>query len=288
MQTSTGTAFKEKQIRILIYGIHSQDWMQALRFDSPLWLELGFINEVLIVPDTKGIVIPEPFYKKSRTVVIPLMESHIRNCPKGFYSLIPAPLALEILSEKGQFAKYMQTIGMSALCPETYTSVESAKYPCVLKRVDLNAGRGIVVVQTAQELDLYLKHDWWLGHKLVLQSFAAGLKELVTHCICKNGHILWQVTFEYELFSTQQIRTAESIKVIRPYLLDPESIMQLSRCLIPLSYSGPCNIDYKRLADGRLQIFEINPRLGGSLMLPEYSAYLKAALFHLITAALND
>jgi carbamoylphosphate synthase large subunit len=35
-----------------------------------------------------------------------------------------------------------------------------------------------------------------------------------------------------------------------------------------LHYSGPCNIDFK-LINGHPRIFEINPRLGGSLMVSD-------------------
>lgn len=50
------------------------------------------------------------------------------------------------------------------------------------------------------------------------------------------------------------------------------------RFLAPLDYQGPANIDFRRRADGRLALLEINPRLGGSLMRPEFAADLDAAL----------
>jgi len=59
----------------------------------------------------------------------------------------------------------------------------------------------------------------------------------------------------------------------------PDPVLrQIEAVLRPLAFSGPCNVDYKRTADGRLQIFEINPRLGGTLMLPSQSKQLRAAL----------
>jgi carbamoylphosphate synthase large subunit len=39
------------------------------------------------------------------------------------------------------------------------------------------------------------------------------------------------------------------------------------------------------LADGRMQIFEINPRLGGTLMLPAQAVDLRAALTCIIEHA---
>jgi hypothetical protein len=43
--------------------------------------------------------------------------------------------------------------------------------------------------------------------------------------------------------------------------------------LSPLAYGGPCNVDYKLSADRR-----INPRLGGTLMLPAQAEQLRAAM----------
>jgi carbamoylphosphate synthase large subunit len=54
--------------------------------------------------------------------------------------------------------------------------------------------------------------------------------------------------------------------------------------LAPLNYRGPCVIDYK-LADGRVQIFEINPRLGGTLLLKSNAGQLRQALGHILAAA---
>ena len=55
--------------------------------------------------------------------------------------------------------------------------------------------------------------------------------------------------------------------------------------LRPLAFSGPCNADYRLTVDGRLQIFEIDPRLGGTLMLPSQSDQLRAALACIIEHA---
>ena len=54
--------------------------------------------------------------------------------------------------------------------------------------------------------------------------------------------------------------------------------------LAPLNYRGPCVIDYK-LADGRVQIFEINPRLGGTLLLDAHARLLREALAHILSPA---
>jgi carbamoylphosphate synthase large subunit len=51
-----------------------------------------------------------------------------------------------------------------------------------------------------------------------------------------------------------------------------------------LNYSGPCNIDFK-LINGTPKIFEINPRLGGSLMVSENLSALTQILKIIIQRA---
>ena len=62
-------------------------------------------------------------------------------------------------------------------------------------------------------------------------------------------------------------------------------IRQIEAILLPLAFSGPCNVYYKLSSDGRVQIFEINPRLGGTLMLPAQAEHLRAAMACIIEHA---
>ena len=64
-----------------------------------------------------------------------------------------------------------------------------------------------------------------------------------------------------------------------------EVLKQFETVLAPLNYRGPCVIDYKIADDGRVQICEINPRLGGTLLLKSNVGLLREALGHILTAA---
>jgi carbamoylphosphate synthase large subunit len=78
----------------------------------------------------------------------------------------------------------------------------------------------------------------------------------------------------------------EDIAVRRQAIATPDPVRrQIETVLRPLAFSGPCNVDYKLLADGRMQIFEINPRLGGTPMLPAEAMELRAALACIIEHA---
>ena len=79
---------------------------------------------------------------------------------------------------------------------------------------------------------------------------------------------------------------SEDNVVRRWTIATPQSVVtQFEKALAPLSYNGPCNLVCKFAANGTVRIFEINPRLGGSLMLPQYKDQLQQALTCIVANA---
>jgi hypothetical protein len=270
----------------VIYGLHSEDWMSALSPESPVWRKISGVGSVLVVPDSPAAEIPAPTKELPQVVVIPLMETHTRNRPKTLPSLAPDERSLNVFGDKAQFQAYVQDNALSDLCPEHFSS-SAARFPCVLKRTDLNAGGGIAVVLSAEHLQSFLEQPPWLGHPTVLQAMVEGDGEIVTHCVCKNGRILWHTSFGYTLPPGEIIRSWNNVQSIEPVPTTSRTLRQLQRFLTPLGYSGPCNFDYKLTRDGTVMVMEINPRLGGSLMRPQNAAYLQAALSCIVKHALR-
>ncbi len=278
---------KSLSVHVIIFGEHGWDWMTALAPHAPVWSRMYDVDKVLLIPATPGTLIPEPSRGDIRTVVIPLLEDHTRHCPRQYLSLIADDRSIEALGNKAAFSAYAEAIGFAHLCPKTYASSADAVFPCVLKRVDLDASRGVAIVRSSLELQSCLEQDPWVGQAFILQSFAAGATEYVTHCVCKDGQILWHCSFCYELNSPDSIRSPVDMVRSRPATASQFTLSQIKEFLSPLSYCGPCNVDYKISDSGRIIVFEINPRLGGSLMMPRNVNYLRDALSHIIKAALD-
>jgi carbamoylphosphate synthase large subunit len=96
---------------------------------------------------------------------------------------------------------------------------------------------------------------------------------------------LWSCSFASDIGAPIAIKREDNA-LARQAIDTPDPVLrQIEAVLQPLAFSGPCNVDYKRTDDGRLQIFEINPRLGGTLMLPSQSTQLRAALACIIENA---
>lgn len=277
----------QPSVRVIIYGEHSSDWMTALAPGAPVWRRMPDVGEVLLIPDIPGAIIPKTPRADARTVIIPLMESHARHRPRQYASLVPDGRSIDVLANKAAFAAYARAHGFGYLCPQTYASSADAVFPCVLKRLDLNAGEGVAIVGSPLELKARLEEYPWDGWPVILQSLAAGATEYVTHCVCRNGRILWHCSFAYEAYPLGSIRNSANVATVRPVTASAFSLSQIETFLAPLSYSGPCNADYKLSADGKITVFEINPRLGGSLMMPANVGYLHGALRHIVDTALD-
>lgn len=261
--------------------------MTALSPESPVWRKISGVKRVLVVADSPAAEVPAPTPEIPHVVVIPLMESHIRNRPKALPSLAPDERSLDAFADKRQFQAYVRDNALEDLCPEHFLSPAAARFPCVLKRTDLNAGNGVAVAASAEHLQSLLEQPPWLGHPTVIQALAEGDGEFVTHGVCKNGQFLWHTSFAYTLLPGEMVRSAKSLQSFRPIPTTSGTLGQLRRFLAPLDYSGPCNFDYKLTPNGTLAMMEINPRLGGSLMHPKNAPHLQAALSCIVRNALK-
>ncbi|HWR01221.1 MAG TPA: hypothetical protein VN371_05110 [Chlorobaculum sp.] len=267
-----------KPLRVIIFGRHCHVWMAALAPEASVWSRLPDVKMVCNVHSRNKLRRMKEREVDYRTVIIPLMEHHIAKCPKKYHSLVPCKRALGLLGNKAQFASYVERHNLDSFVPRHYESVDDIAWPAVLKRADLNSGRGIEIVRSIEHFEDLLKTDLWKNQKYVLQELIPGKFDYVTHCICKNGRILWASTFEYEMSSAKEIRTPDNVKFMKPSVASPSTMNQMEKLLAPLRFNGPCNFDYKIDAQGEMKVFEINPRLGGSLMLPENVDHLGNAL----------
>ncbi len=275
-------------LRVVIFGSWATDWMQALDPSSDLWENHPLVKEVLVIPNEHLPSIPPAIHPNLRTVILPLMEWHICMCPKNDAALVAPEATIRTFFNKARFHQYMYQLGLSHLVPKCYKSLQEITYPMILKRVNLNAGLGIALIQSASELAAISQQEVWLHQTVLLQEYIPGDRDYVSHLICKNGEILWHSSLEYTLMDSQAIRGPHNLKTMRRAVLSEDILLQFKYCLEPLKFSGPCNIDLKISPQGQLKILEINPRLGGSLMYPENRDLLKEAINHLLKAAIDQ
>jgi hypothetical protein len=265
------------RVRVLFYGVPYADWNAPIS-DLALWQQIGSVGEVVRLPALWVVSAMLARIFKGRTVVIPAKISHVTRLPGGIISLSPNAASVHALDNKIRFAAYMLANGLQEHLPAVYASLSAAVYPCVLKRADMSSSWGVVIVQTAAQADALLQSAMFSGKQTLLQELVPGTIEHATYCVVRSGRILWHCTFVTEVNEANIIKSEDNV-VRRWMTATPQSVVtQIEKVLAPLSYNGPCNLDYKMAADGTVRIFEINPRLGGSLMLPQYKEQLRQAL----------
>jgi carbamoylphosphate synthase large subunit len=276
---------------VIIFGQHSQDWMDALEPIAPVWRLLpNVISVSLANRDTPPFISGNYLQKILRitgfrkTVMIPLMESHLYEMPKGFKSLIAPVKTVQLMGDKSKLTSFLIKNGFSKSVPKIYESNDFVQYPVVIKRTDLNAGQGIRIIQNENELCDALADPIYANQKFMLQECVASDLDFVAHVIAKNGKILWIKSFCYSMPDLFTIRTPGAHMAIADYTLNSNTLDIFKKIIKLLNYSGPCNIDFRVVGD-QPKIFEINPRLGGSLMMPENLSELKENLELIITNA---
>lgn len=267
-------------LRVILYGLPYGDWNATLS-DRKLWQDLKVVSEMRRVPGFRWLL---PRYT-DRTVLIPMKTSHTMDAPRRFRTLIPDRRSTLILGDKDAFQAYMAENGLMAYTPATYATPDEAAFPCVVKRLDLSASVGVEIAISRTHLEEILQSGLFSGHPFLLQALAPGILEHATFCVCDGGRILWEATFVSTMGGPAMIKNEDNGKNRRIVTTPPEVLKQLEAVLAPLDYRGPCVIDYKIADDGRVQIFEINPRLGGTLLLKCNAGLLRQALGHILAAA---
>jgi carbamoylphosphate synthase large subunit len=226
-----------------------------------------------------------PQAERRQSLVLCVSERSMLMCPRDGWTLMPSRRALYALGDKLRFARYAAEQRLGDYVPRTYENRASAPFPAVLKLRRGFAGSGVAVVQSTAELALArrrMRKSW--GQPALLQELIAG-DDHVTHAICRDGRLLWHCTYDHQLEAGELVQTHVNVARRQRGALTPDDVAVLERFLVPLKFDGPIAVDFKRRADGRLCVIEINPRFGGSLMLPENSADLDAALAVLVASA---
>jgi hypothetical protein len=267
-------------LRVILYGLPYGDWNATLS-DRKLWQDLGVVSELRRIPGFRCLL-PR---STERTVLIPMKTSHTVDAPRRYRNLIPDRRSALILADKNAFQSYMAENGLMGYAPAAYASPDEAVFPCVVKRLDLSASVGVEIATSRTHLEEILQSGLFSGRPSLLQALVSGILEYATFCICDGGRILWDSTFVSTMSGPAMIKNEDNGKDLRTVTTPDGVLKQFEAVLAPLNYSGPCVIDYKIADDGRVQIFEINPRLGGTLLLKSNIGLLREALGQILAAA---
>jgi len=258
-------------MKVIVYGAHSQDWMSALAPEAQVWKQLPQVESVTHL--VEGQEAPHYLIKDSKNVVlIPLMETHRYAMPTEFNSLTSPVGTIQTLSNKRFYQLAMREKGFAEYVPEYWSQEHDPIFPCLIKRENLNAGNGVSWIENIEELNRIRQDPIFSGQSYFFEEVIQGEEEFVTHLVAKNGNILLTHTFCYSM-GNDKIRVPGNFQKIRHVDIPMRLKIIFEAIMKSFDYSGPANIDYK-INNGIPKIFEINPRMGGSLMMPDHLPFL--------------
>lgn len=180
-------------------------------------------------------------------------------------ALTTAPALRHIFHDKLGFARLMSESGLGEHVPRVLepNSLKPSDFPLVVKARHGEFGHGTHIARSPAELDAH--RSALTGGTAFLQELIPGDEEFAVHILLGGGMMLFSSTIRYRMPGLNLVNGFEQKPVARSWLgtepFKPLWYSVLSRLGMT---SGTVCIDY-RLRGGRPVIFEINPRVGGSL-----------------------
>jgi predicted ATP-grasp superfamily ATP-dependent carboligase len=161
------------------------------------------------------------------------------------------------LDNKKLFSKFVEKYNLKKFVPKYYTETSKGKKLVVLKPHKSGFSSGIYKKKlcevTTQEFQNY-----------VVQKYIFNSKEYAGYFVSHNGKITYSFAFERDFGNGEYIKIHDPCLHEKIVQVDNDTIKSVEKFLRPYKYTGASCFDYK-IVDGKISVFEVNPRLGGSL-----------------------
>jgi glutathione synthase/RimK-type ligase-like ATP-grasp enzyme len=171
---------------------------------------------------------------------------------------------VETLDNKIKFREFMIMNGFDDMIPITYQINKKVFhpiiFPCIFKLAKTYSGMGSHICETQDKLQTCQE-----SHKeaeYFIQEFIHDSNEYGAHLYIDCGNIKWGVCYKTIHPSDLFIQKGKMLKYDKVNNFD-FSIFE--KIFIKLNYTGFVCIDFK-IVDNNIKIFEINPRLGGTIV----------------------
>lgn len=200
--------------------------------------------------------------EKQIDYILPLSKNDydkIKNI--GLYDdiiLFPSKEIYDILDDKIKFCLFMID-NFPDLIPKTYyldnTLYQNVEYPVISKPAQCTNGMGMLIHHDETTLNK-------LSKKYIVQQFIEDRCERAAYILCINGEIITSKLIKH-IFPIHHIKTKNFPSNFQND--DDVNVDVFVEIIKKLNYSGGMCINFKYNTDNKkLDIFEINPRFGGS------------------------
>lgn len=174
--------------------------------------------------------------------------------PKKYHIMI------NTFNSKKLFVEHMINNNISEYIPKTYFS-DPICYPCIIKPIIGIGGISTIIFKNNTE---YSNSTIKYNSSFIIQDYVESDNTNVAHILCNHGQIVKSIIYFAQTPEKYYVKKGKINNYKKRLLNDVEKNI-FGKILFPVSYHGMCDIDYVYDKNGSLKIFEINPRMGGSL-----------------------
>jgi hypothetical protein len=174
-------------------------------------------------------------------------------------ALVPNDRVLDLCDDKLAFARFLQAQGFGDMVPQLGPPLT---FPYMLKRRSDEWGRNSHLVRDAA--DEARLQDLIGSDAYYRQAYVPGRAEYATHLLVDGTRVTDCGTIRIRFHDEGTVFT----EGVKPQGFtragNVAHVKRFAAILVRLGFEGLCCFDYK-IVDGRIQLFELNPRFGGSL-----------------------
>jgi carbamoylphosphate synthase large subunit len=166
-----------------------------------------------------------------------------------------------LLHYKDKFVEFMKDCNCdySRYIPETY-DLDDIKYPCLMKPKDGYGGGKIKILKNQEMYDEIRDSNNYIFQEIIYYKYTS-----VAHILCKNGKIIEHIVYTILTPYHGYVKRGSIVNYTSRYFNDVELDL-FKKILEKIEYTGLCCGDFSHDDNNNIKIFEINPRIGGSLV----------------------
>jgi len=256
---------------VIVFGQPGNaDWLPA--FQRVSGSEIRPITSNLLNQDV--IVIPSTYEQMI------FLALHLKaNSPCKALVNTLTPRNIELLDNKCEFARFIQDQHLEEYTPplllmksaSTLTSSNKSvatnckdkvdQFPCIFKKARSYGGIGSHICYSSREVNVLTAKT----PEYLIQEYIEGSNEYSGHFLVENGQIRWRTYYMTQRESNVAYIQKGRMIEYATAMLAPRHEEILKQIFVALTYTGFCCVDFK-IHQGKICIFEINPRLGGTLV----------------------
>ena len=188
---------------------------------------------------------------------------------------MPRDLIVKEFTNKQFFANYILKNKLNQFFPKIYLHNDNSNTNVVVKPPYGGNSLGVYLENINNISPQVFKQN-------VVQEYIKSDTEYTGNFVVENGKIIYCFAYSRYYGNRNYIKhDAEDNTIQHRVEIKPKHIAQFEQFLMPVKYTGPCNIDYKLINDNII-VFEINSRLGGSLTFSNHTEDFANMILYLI------